>query len=108
MKGRFIMPDLKTIPNESLLENGLRLLEQGNYIAADLCFTVLLAEFSGDAAIWLAAGVARLNLCRFESAEAAFKMSAWLSGDSETKRMAADTRQMIMVCQRDTCGVSDW
>lgn len=66
---------------ETALARALELLERGRPTAADRLLTAALLVHPGEAELWLAAGIARLERGAWRSARAALTMCGWQTDD---------------------------
>jgi Flp pilus assembly protein TadD len=74
-------------PRGTLEDAALELMEMGRYADADRVLTALLMDSGAEGHLWMAAGICRLKRGAIASAEAAFRMCAWLTGDAMAKQM---------------------
>ena len=71
----------------NVTERAIRLIDGGHFEEADLLASAELLFCSGDAQLWLIAGIARFHKGSFRSAHAAFTMSVWLDDNALAREM---------------------
>ena len=81
--------DYSTRNDYSMVDRAMLLIDNGHFEEADLLVSAELLFCSGDAQLWLVAGLARFHKGNLRSARAAFRMSAWLDDNAMAREMLA-------------------
>jgi Tfp pilus assembly protein PilF len=81
-------PAFRAPTSEEALRAAIALMDAGRPAAADAALTAALVADAHNADLWLAAGVARLRRGANAAAQSAFRMCAWISGDTLAREIA--------------------